>query len=102
MCGNRHCREFGKEHHNTEWNADLGIDVFPLPCDVCHGPRAMTKMRFKQCHMQLLMQTQPQSGESQWTASDTDCPGEVDVPLTQSALAVQVSTAILPKLEMPV
>jgi hypothetical protein len=101
QCSNQRCCDFGKEHHNTEWATDFDTDVLSLPqlCKVCHDPRLITKLRFKQCHMQCVVQVQ---STLQWTGKDEDCPGEVDIPLTEEILAVKVSTSILPKIEIPV
>lgn len=106
VCTNIECGLRGKDILNSQWDQGDEIDVVNCDsqlCQTCMKPRSISKLRFRNCHVQLVMRIEPATGETTWTTADEFCAGVKDfrLNLTDQILALRIRTSSSPKLRQP-
>jgi hypothetical protein len=106
VCINTQCGLRGKEVLDSQWDQQGEIDVVnsdSSKCQSCLQPRSISKLRFRKCHVQLVMRMESASGEKTWTTTDEFCAGVKDIRLNPSdqILVLRARTTSSPKLKQP-
>lgn len=106
VCTNIACSLRGKDILNSQWVQEGEIDVVNTDaskCQSCLKPRTISKLRFRNCHFQLVMRVESSTGDKTWTTEDEFCAGVKDfrLKLDDQVLVMRASTTSSPKLRPP-